>query len=166
MDEFIIKYPMCMYHPTGSTKIINSDEEHAALTADGWSENRNTHATIESLLSVASSLREQYAECSDKILGMGGQIEVEIGGNPDYDDVIAKLNAEIERLTAENATLASNLSIAESKLSIMLGANTENVSESPTDTSAEAPADSTESPAEPTTTTTSTRTRKTTTTAA
>ena len=162
MDEFIIKYPMCMYHPTGSTKIINSDEEHAALIADGWSENRNTHATIESLLSVASSLREQYAECSDKILGMGGQIEVEIGGNPDYDDVIAKLNAEIERLTAENATLASNLSIAESKLSIMLGANTEPVSETP----AETPADSTEATAEPTTTTTSTRTRKTTTTAA
>ena len=163
MDEFIIKYPMCMYHPTGSTKIINSDEEHAALIADGWSENRNTHATIESLLSVASSLREQYAECSDKILGMGGQIEVEIGGNPDYDDVIAKLNAEIERLTAENATLASNLSIAESKLSIMLGANTENVSEAASDAPADAPA---EAPTDSTTTTTSTRTRKTTTTAA
>ena len=153
MDEFIIKYPMCMYHPTGSTKIINSDDEHAALTADGWSENRNTHATIESLLSVASSLREQYAECSDKILGMGGQIEVEIGGNPDYDDVIAKLNAEIERLTAENATLASNLSIAESKLSIMLGANTESVDDAPADSTDTAP-------------TKTTRTRKTTTTAA
>ena len=154
MDEFIIKYPMCMYHPTGSTKIINSDDEHAALIADGWSENRNTHATIESLLSVASSLREQYAECSDKILGMGGQIEVEIGGNPDYDDVIAKLNAEVERLISENATLASNLSIAESKLSIMLGADTESAND--------APADSTDTA----TTTTSTRTRKTTTTAA
>ena len=153
MDEFIIKYPMCMYHPTGSTRIINSDDEHAALTADGWSENRNTHATIESLLSVASNLREQYAECSDKILGMGGQIEVEIGGNPDYDDVIAKLNAEIERLTAENATLASNLSIAESKLSIMLGANTESVDDAPADSTDTAPIKTT-------------RTRKTTTTAA
>lgn len=153
MNEFIIKYPMCMYHPTGSTKIINSDEEHAALTADGWSENRNTHATIESLLSVASSLREQYAECSEKILGMGGQIEVEIGGNPDYDDVIAKLNAEVERLTAENATLASNLSIAESKLSIMLGADTESANDAPADSTDTAPAKAT-------------RTRKTTTTAA
>ena len=53
-------------------------------------------------------------------MGMGGQIDFEIGGNPDYEEAIAKLNLEIEQLKSENSQLANNLSIAESKLSIML----------------------------------------------
>ena len=116
----IIRFPMCMYHPAGGVKTIHTDEEYDALVADGWSENRSAHATIESLLSVAAGLREQYATCCEKIMGMGGQVDFEIGGNPDYEDAIAKLNLEIEQLKSENSQLSNNLSIAESKLSIML----------------------------------------------